>query len=361
MAHPDVNERKKVLICPLDWGLGHATRIFPIIRELIRRKCEVAVATSGPALALLKKEFPDLHYYRIAGYEPSYPDSGSLVWSMALQLPKFVRTIQIEHEEIESIVWQDGIDVVISDNRYGCWSRKVPCVMITHQLNIQAPRLLSGVVNFFHRLQIRKFSMCWVPDWEGKESLAGDLSVSDGLAVQYIGPLSRFRDTNTTEDIGRGAKKYEILALVSGPEPQRRIFERLLRDQLKKSGRRALLVCGLPEVDKRKTEGLLEEVSHIPSVELNRAILESEIVISRPGYSTIMDLAALGRKAIFIPTPGQTEQEYLGNKLMEKRIALCVGQDTFDLRLALKESLYYTGFGTFRSDHLLEKALDTLL
>jgi len=102
-------------------------------------------------------------------------------------------------------------------------------------------------------------------------------------------------------------------------------------------------------------------VSHIPSVELNRAILESEIVISRPGYSTIMDLAALGRKAIFIPTPGQSEQEYLGNKLMEKRIALCVGQDTFDLRLALKESLYYTGFGTFRSDHLLEKALDTLL
>src|SRR6185436_6129983 len=165
MVHTiEVKERKKVLVCPLDWGLGHATRVLPVIQELIQRNCDVAVATSGPALALLRKEFPALHYYRITGYEPTYSSSGSLVWSLATQLPKFVRTIRIEHEEIESIVWQDGFQVVISDNRYGCWSTKVPSVIITHQLNILAPSVLSGIVNFVNRLQIRKFSTCWVPD-----------------------------------------------------------------------------------------------------------------------------------------------------------------------------------------------------
>jgi uncharacterized protein (TIGR00661 family) len=361
MEQPTVlYERKKVLICPLDWGLGHATRVIPIMQELIRRGCEVAVATSGPALSLLKKEFPDLHYYRITGYEPSYSPSGSLIWSLALQLPRFVRTIQIEHEEIESIVWQDGMEVVISDNRYGCWSTAVPSVMITHQLNIQAPRLLSRTVNFVNRLLIGKFQTCWVPDWEGKDSLAGDLSVSNGLPVKYIGPLSRFQVTVPVAS-GPAAKTYEILALVSGPEPQRKILENLLRVQLKKRGRPALLVCGLPEENIRKAEGSIEEVSHLHSAELNRVIQESEMVISRPGYSTIMDLARLGKKAIFIPTPGQTEQEYLGDSLMAKRIALCVRQDTFDLERALKQSLYYDGFEAYRDDQPLQKALDALL
>ena len=361
MSHTaEVKERKKVLICPLDWGLGHATRVLPVIQELIQRNCEVAVATSGPALALLRKEFPDLHYYRITGYEPYYSTSGSLVWSLATQLPKFIRTIRIEHEEIESIVWQDGFEVVISDNRFGCWSEKVPSVMITHQLNIQAPPLLSGIVNFVNRLQIRKFSTCWVPDWDGSNSLAGNLTLADGFPVKYIGPLSRFRAADPVAT-GAMAKKYEILALVSGPEPQRKIFESLLRSQLKKWGRTALLVCGLPEEDGRRTQGPLEEVSHLPAVELNRAILESEIVISRPGYSTIMDLATLGRKAIFVPTPGQPEQEYLGKELMKKKIALCVRQDAFDMERALKKSQQYGGFGPLRRDRLLQKALDELL
>ncbi len=354
-----MNKRKKVLICPLDWGLGHATRVFPVIQELIQRGCEVAVATSGPALALLKKEFPDLHFYRIAGYEPSYSASGSLVWSMAMQVPKFVRTIQTEHEEIESIVWQDGFDLVISDNRYGCWSKEVPSVLITHQLTIQAPKFLSGIINFINRLQIMKFSTCWVPDWEGSKSLSGDLSFSDGLPVTYIGPLSRFIIPPTGP--GKANKRYEALALVSGPEPQRKIFENLLRDQLKKWGRTALLVCGLPEREERKEDGALKVVSHLPSVELNLAILESEMVISRPGYSTIMDLARLGKKAIFIPTPGQTEQEYLGHSLMERKIALCVRQDAFDVERALKQSLYYDGFEPYREDQLLQKAIDALL
>jgi predicted glycosyltransferase len=199
-----------------------------------------------------------------------------------------------------------------------------------------------------------------VPDWEGRDSLAGNLTVADGLPVKYIGPLSRFRVADPRA-AGTVTKKYEILALVSGPEPQRRIFEDLLRSQLKKWGKTAILVCGLPEENRRTAEGGLEEVSHLLSEELKRAILESEIVISRPGYSTIMDLAALGKKAIFIPTPGQTEQEYLGKELMAKKIALCVRQDTFDLERALKRSQRFGGFGPPRPDRLLQKALDELL
>ena len=228
-------------------------------------------------------------------------------------------------------------------------------MLITHQLNIKVPGWLSGLVNSANHRRIKKFSACWIPDWEGENSFSGELSANPGFPVSYLGPLSRFHWMDPVKN------KYEMLAIISGPEPQRTIFEILLRTELRKSGKKALLVRGIPPLTDRKREGSMEEVNHLAAGEMNQAILESEIIISRPGYSTIMDLATLKKKAIFIPTPGQPEQAYLGKELMKKKIALCLPQDNLNIEQALKDSLSYSGFAGYHADDLLTRALDKVL
>lgn len=350
-----MNEKRKILICPLDWGLGHATRCIPVIRELLKKECEVSIASSGDALALLKKEFPELAFHELTGYRPYYSGSGSLAMSLVRQLPKFMRAIRREHEEIDKIVRQESFALVISDNRYGCWSSRVPTVLITHQVNIKAPAWLSGIVNFVNRRRIKKFSACWIPDWEGTDSLSGELSAAPGIAVSYLGALSRFCNLEPVR------MKYDILAIISGPEPQREIFETLVRTELKKLGKKALLVRGLPAQADGWIDGSVEEVNHLGARDLNRAILESQVILSRPGYSTIMDLSRLEKKAIFVPTPGQPEQEYLGKELMKKKITLCVQQNELNIESALIEVVPYTGFTGNHPDNRLRTVLDKIL
>ncbi|MEO7988845.1 MAG: glycosyltransferase [Chryseolinea sp.] len=351
---------KKVLITPLDWGLGHATRCIPVIRELILRGCSVSIGGSGDSLTLLQKEFPSLTFFELPGYNPIYPSTGSMVWKMASQLSKFRRVISEEHECIERIIRENEIDLVISDNRYGCWSEKIPCVFISHQTNILMPKRfgwLSGIVRYFNTKMINRFTYCCVPDYPSDHSLSGELTSfgkhSINTRVLYIGPLSRFKSSNPRE------KKFDVLCIFSGPEPQRSIFEEIVMNQLPSSGLRYFVVRGV------FSSSLVEEqhvVNFLTTEELQEMIERSEIIIARSGFSTVMDLAALGKKAIFIPTPGQTEQEYLADTLMKKKIAFSIYQDKLNLLTAINESKNYAGFTSHQNeDDLLKKALDKIL
>jgi len=217
---------KRILVAPLDWGLGHATRCIPIVRELLSQGCEVFVAGSGDSLSLLKQEFSNLTFFQLTGYDPIYATSNNMVRKMALQLPKFIRTIKKEHREVGELIDKFKIDIIISDNRYGCWSRKVPSVFVTHQVNILMPegyRWLEKAVNATQKWLMGKFTSWWVPDYEDDErSLAGKLSRSDKRHMQritYVGPLSRFMKSADQ------AIQYDVACVLSGPEPQRSIFE----------------------------------------------------------------------------------------------------------------------------------------
>src|SRR6478609_3806099 len=159
---------KRVLVAPLDWGLGHATRCIPIIHELLKRNCEVSIATSGDALLLLKAEFPELQFFELPSYQVTYSRSIPFVTNIFLQLQKFLLVISKEHECVRKIIIEHKVDLVISDNRFGCWSKLVPSVMISHQTNILMPfhlKWLQPVINFFNRSQIKKFTECWIPDF----------------------------------------------------------------------------------------------------------------------------------------------------------------------------------------------------
>ena len=349
---------KRILVTPLDWGLGHATRCIPIIRELKKRNAEVFIASSGQARILLKEEFPELINFELTAYNIHYSKLLPFLMSLFLQVPKFLNTIREEHNQVTQIIENHKIDLIISDNRFGCWSIKIPSVFITHQINLQMPGLLNWAAPLINRLNqnwIKKFNHCWIPD-ELETPITGKLSLTEKGSTRFIGMLSRF---TKLKDVN---KKYDLLILLSGPEPLRTVLEEKMLKQLRKFSGKTFFVRGLPgQTSLPDNENMdLIFANHLASHELNRIIEESELIICRSGYSTIMDLSRLAKKAIFIPTPGQTEQQYLAEELKKKKIAFCVYQNEFDLYQALELSVAYTGFPNSGENVLLGKALDQL-
>jgi uncharacterized protein (TIGR00661 family) len=350
----------RILITPLDWGLGHATRCIPVIRELLKRGCTVFIAGNGDSLALLKTEFPSLTYFHLPGYNPVYSSRGSMVWRMAFQVPKFISVIIKEHRLVESLIQTNKIDLVISDNRYGCWSEQVRSIFMTHQINIQMPagyRWLSKAIKYLNNMLLRKFSTVWIPDYPGKDNnLSGELSAVDKMGYGrfvHIGPLSRFNH------VKEASGEYDVACVLSGPEPQRSIFEEKVVRQLEESGLRYVVVRG---VLGKTRSALPHAVSFLNSEALQDVILRSSLVVARSGYSTIMDLLALRKNAIVVPTPGQTEQEYLADRWSKRGVLQAMTQDDFNLRKAMKESICFTGFrNTFGDQGLFESELDRVL
>lgn len=348
-----VNAKKRILVAVLDWGFGHATRCIPIIRILLEQNCDVHLAGSGDSGALLRSEFPELPFHELPPYNPRYPAKGSMVWRMALQLPRFISVIRNEHDRVETIVRDCAIDMVISDNRYGCWSRQAYSVFITHQSNILMPRRfgwLAAFVRWWNGRLARRFHSCWIPDYPGESNLSGALTnfgQTDFHPNQYyVGTLSRFRHK------GNGSKSFDIdvLAICSGPEPQRSLFDGILRKQLVNSTYRFILVRGVKDGQPDETTERGRIISFATTDKLEHLFAQSAIVIARSGYSTVMDLQALGKKAIFIPTPGQTEQEHIAANLKEKGVAFSMAQSEFDLGVALHESRHFSGFAPMPAD-----------
>lgn len=336
---------KKLLVTPLDWGLGHATRCMPLIRMLLHWGHEVFIAGSGPSLLLLKLEFPSLPFFELPGYNPSYPASGSMPLSMLKQLPHFVSVIRLERQQVSQLVKEHHIDIVFSDNRYGAWSKDSLNVFITHQSNILMPRRFGWLAPMIRRINkklAKPYDYCVVPDQEGK-SLAGDLlSFGDGSYhsnMRYTGFLSRF------SSVGEEGKIYDVVAMCSGPEPQRSILENLFRTSLAESKLSFLLVRGVltgTEEVRPLSGGFV--CDYLTSGPLERILRAAGLVLCRSGYSTVMDLTVLKKKAVFVPTPGQTEQEYLASKLKAEGVAYYIPQEQFDLNEALSCAVDYSGF-----------------
>ena len=351
----------RILIAPLDWGLGHATRCVPIIKYLLEKKCEVIIGADGRPLQLLRKEFPSLEFIEMPGYDISYPKSGSMVLKMALQIPKIFSGIKLEHELLKKIIKERKIDAVISDNRFGLWSREVPCIFITHQLMVKS-FFGERIIHRLNKKYISKYSECWVPDDAEKNNLSGDLSHKFPLPknAKFIGVLSRFKIPLNPPL--QGGNKHHLLIILSGPEPQRTVFEKKVLQQASVTSKKVLIIQGVTENNERRMISEdVEIVSHLTSDELEKEIISSEIILSRPGYSTVMDLAIMRKKAIFVPTPGQTEQEYLADYFLENKIAYSVSQNKFDLEIALRESKTYRGFTEKYSGEEFKKVTDDLI
>lgn len=350
---------RKVLVAPLDWGLGHATRCIPIIREFQKQNCEVQIGGAGQSLELLKREFPELKFHEFPAYAPVYPKAGSMVLKLFWQLPKFLKAIKQEHVCVAAIVKNEGIDFVIADNRYGAYAKEVPCIFVTHQLNILPPKglgWLGPLLRLYNYNLIKKFSLCWVPDLPTR-AITGDLSLPlKKITSEYIGIVSRFSTPVFRE------KKYDILVLLSGPEPQRSLLEDVLFDQLMNSNLRVLIVRGLiGESTTPYFHANIEVVNALGGEALKYAIESANCILSRSGYSTIMDMMVLQAKCIVVPTPGQTEQLYLAKKLKRKGMAYSCKQHDFQLQEALVKAQKFKKPFPENEEALLSTAINKLL
>ena len=345
-----MGNKKRILIAPLDWGLGHATRCIPIANAIEKSGNEVIFASNGRALDLLMKEFPKNKFIKIPSYNIRYSKYGGIGWilNMTLQIPKIISIINKENKALQNIIDDFKIDGVISDNRFGMYSKKIPSVFITHQINIKSPYFEKFIRNL-NINYISKFDECWIPDNNNRQ-LSGDLSIvkNKKITTKFIGPLSRFKKVEKKESLN-------ILGIISGPEPQRTIFQNILVKQLK--NKNAVLVLGKPEANKSEKIGDLKLISHLNTKELNQLIIDADIIISRSGYSTVMDLAVLDKNAIFIPTPGQTEQLYLAEYYYKNEIAFAMHQHEFDIEIALKKHQNFKGFKNLKNNIKLEELL----
>ncbi len=319
-----MNKIKKILIVPLDWGLGHATRCMAVVNDLLKNDCEVIVAGTETTNQIIRQEFPSLHYELIDGYNICYSSSKwKLPFVIAKQIPKILSRIKAENKWLKQFVAENKIDLVISDNRYGLHHSTVKTIFMTHQLQIQVPQStwLKNIVNKINHSYINRFSVCWVPDYE-TNAIGGALSNKKGLKhVEYIGNLSRFKrqkDVEITND---------ILFLISGPEPQRSLLEEKIISEFANDSSRKIIIRGLPKSTEVLNINGFTIFNHLSKNELQETILASKIVVCRAGYSTIMDLIKLNKNALLIPTPGQTEQEYLAKELSDRKLFLTINQN----------------------------------
>ena len=320
-------KRLSILVAPLNWGLGHATRCIPIIKALLEHNYKPIIASDGNALALLKIEFPDLEILELPSYQIEYAKNGkNLKWQLLKNSLKTIKAIQQEKKLVKSWIKKHNVDGIISDNRFGVFSNNIPSVYITHQLTV-----LSGtstwITSKLHLNIIKKHTECWVPDIETTPNLSGELGhlKKTNLNIKYIGALSRFHKKETD-------KKFDLMIILSGPEPQRGTLERKLKTEILDYSGKTLFIKGV--VEKNQIKQQVDHVTYynfMSSCELEQAFNESEIVLCRSGYTTIMDLVKLQKKAFFIPTPGQYEQEYLAKKYKEEGLVPYAMQDDFKM------------------------------
>lgn len=348
MNHPLTGKKTgkpRILVAPLDWGLGHATRCIPVIRELLQQGCDVWLAGEGMQEELLKMEFPQLPFLHLQGYRVKYSrSSAGMLWSMLRQSRSILSAIRAEHQWLIDAVTRYQIDAVVSDNRFGLYHASIPSVFITHQLKIRST--LGAWSEKWLRQKnyryINRFSQCWVPDNKDGHSLAGQLShpaTSPKVPVLYTGPLSRFEpDENEPEE-----KKGHLLVILSGPEPQRTLLEDKIVNEISHYAHTATVVRGLPGTASLiPSSNTICFYNHLPANDLMKEMLHAEFIIARSGYSTVMDIAALGKRSILVPTPGQTEQEYLAGYLSAAGFAPFLSQKKFSLSAAIELA---AGFG----------------
>ncbi|MDR2963359.1 MAG: hypothetical protein LBU90_06995 [Bacteroidales bacterium] len=303
-------ENSTVIVAPLDWGLGHASRCIPIIKTLLAHNNRCIIASSGRALALLRLEVPALEYEELPAYNIRYGrNTFSTFFKLLAQIPKALKIKQKEQNIANTLVQKYHANYIISDNRFGMYSPLCTSIFVTHQIRIRLPLLLQAFEYLFfmaNKRMIAHFNECWIPDYEGSQNLSGILSHSWKIPnTYYIGMLSARERVNVS-------KNYDIVCILSGPEPQRGLFETALLEILPQLPYTSCVVQGIVSEEHTTTHtGNCEIRPFSTNKDINQLLCSAKIIVSRAGYSSLMDYEKLHLRAILVPTPGQSEQKYL--------------------------------------------------
>ncbi|MFP4663551.1 MAG: glycosyltransferase [Bacteroidales bacterium] len=305
-------KQKTALVAPLNWGLGHASRILPLIRTLGELNYDVHIAGSSPATDVISQEFPGIRILPLKSATIKYSRNRLLMIKLFFQAPVLLRDLFYERRWIRKYVKQERPDIIVSDNRFGLSHPKVLSCYITHQVNVIMPgylKIFQPLARVIHRSIIKKYDICMIPDFS-QNPLSGKLAQNaDGFDFRhvYLGILSGFLDTLPAV----ACPVPDVLGIVSGQEPQRSMLVEQLMKLFAGDKRNIWIVAGQPEARYDFADGNVRVINHLRRAELKCLMQHTPVLITRSGYTTLMDLHVLQRKAILIPTPGQTEQEYL--------------------------------------------------
>ncbi len=326
----------KILVAPLDWGLGHTTRCIPIVRLLIQLGAKPVLLVSPASAELMRLEFPKVQIIPCASPQIKYGGAGGLLMiNLSLQVPRLIIYMRNARKQLRSMVQEEGICGIISDNRPEIFLRDIPSVYITHQLSLKTGNiLLNKLLTLVHQSYINRFAACWVPDVAVKPGLAGDLSHPENypkVPVRYLGTLSRMQ-FNEHDLI-----TCDVLVMISGPEPQRSLFEQVLIDLVTQLGQQVVFVRGIPGSLQNLQHKNIRFFNHLPASTLQQYMQGAKCIITRCGYSTIMDLVSLGKKAVLVPTPGQGEQVYLAKHLKNNPQFFIAQQNITSIQHALNK------------------------
>jgi len=336
----------KILFGVCSWGLGHATRDLPLIREMIKRGHKLTIVGRGRSLIFLEKELKEnCSYLDIPDYSSPYSKRDLFVAKFVTYCPIYINEIVEEHTRIKKIIKRGGYERIISDNRFGIYDKYIPSFFISHQLRFIVPgriKPLERATERFNYFFKRKFCKFLVPDYS-QNSLSGDLSHNLKYfkedKIEYLGPLSDFKKRETEEDI-------DYFISLSGPEPQRTLLEKKILRQVSSLTGKIIITLGKPEVYKEEMKGNIRIFTFLDRKRQEEIMNRSRLVITRPGYTTLMELALLRKKALLIPTPGQTEQIYLAKYHKEKGNFYSISQNKLNLSRDVEEAKRYSGINS---------------
>jgi spore coat polysaccharide biosynthesis predicted glycosyltransferase SpsG len=362
-----LNKSYNILICPLEWGLGHAARMIPLARKLREMNNNVIIASGEEHLSLFRNELPGLSYINFPGFKPGYSRFLPQYLFLLFKIPVLLYYIIMEHHRLKKLIAEHEVDIIISDNRFGLWNMKITSVYVTHMPLIPFPKhlkFLEPVGVLLHRKIINKYSLCFIPDLPGDLNLSGRLSHGMKLPdnVRYIGILSRFIACEQSLN-ENPVKFHHNTVILSGPEPQREIFKKKLVTLLKDKEPQTVIFEGRPgKRSEIASNGNITFYNHLSAFRMKEIIEDSDSIITRSGYTTIMELTSLNCTALIIPTPGQTEQEYLADYLSEKGWFYTVSQSEIKAGITIRQGkTVWQGEINRQSSILLTEALNELL
>lgn len=330
----------KILISPLPWGYGHALRLIPIIFA-VKKNHSVIVATNSELKKIILKNIPDIEVIEVPSVKIFYASNGFLFYiSMFLNAFKILILFFKNRLWLKNFLKKNSIDLIISDNNYGFYSKKIRSILIVHHINIiLKPPFLNTFVNCVNKFFINKFDEILIPD-DPFLRFTQHLSNPDTLKIpfSYIGICSQFQILNNKNYY---LTQYEVACILSGPEPQKSLLESIFIKTFSKTNLKTIIVGA--SVTKIISANLVV-MPFSDSNFLKYIIQSSKIVVARAGYSTIMDLIYLKKTAILIPTPYQTEQIYLARRLWDLKFFAYCFQEKFDYPAFNNLSQYLPGF-----------------
>lgn len=350
-----------ILISPLDWGLGHASRMIPLLRQLEAQGHHLMIGVSELTRPFIKEHIPNAHYYAAPSYGIKYSKWGSFLSFVALG-PRIFKAKQEEYEWVEKFVKSHKVDMIISDSRFGFRYTSIKSIILSHQLNLQFPKYLKWPGKWAQKVNekwLSAFDEIWVPDSED-HYLSGDLSENPGMKYKLLGIQSRFEKGEESSP----EKEDYVLCILSGPEPQRSIFERMIRQQSPQIKQHVVIIGGKPHEPGRPYNcANTTYFNHLDSKKLATYIRHADLVISRSGYSSLMDYQQLACKKLFlIPSPGQTEQIYLAHRMKQMNICDFAFQAHFNLNEVILGTKDFLGFSKKENSHsLLQKTLNNAI